>query len=74
MEQNRIFLLSPASSGGKRAALLLNDRATFDIAKRVRSDEGARRDQRDHRQRQAGDEHGTGWLDHREQQRHGWLP
>jgi hypothetical protein len=41
MEQNRIFLLSPASSGGKRAALLLNDRATFDIAKRVRSDEGA---------------------------------
>ena len=41
MEQNRIFLLSPASSGGKRAALLLNDRAAFDIAKRVRSDEGA---------------------------------
>lgn len=41
MEQNRIFLLSPASSGGKRAALLLNDRATFDIATRVRSDEGA---------------------------------
>jgi hypothetical protein len=41
VEQNRIFLLSPASSGGKRAALLLNDRATFDIAKRVRSDEGA---------------------------------
>lgn len=41
MEQNRIFLLSPASSSGKRAALLLNDRATFDIATRVRSDEGA---------------------------------
>lgn len=41
VEQNRIFLLSPASSGGKRAALLLNDRATFDIATRVRSDEGA---------------------------------
>lgn len=41
MEQNRIFLLSPASSGGKRAALLLNDRATFDIATRVRSEEGA---------------------------------
>jgi hypothetical protein len=41
MEQNRIFLLSPASSGGKRAALLLNDRATFDIATRVRSDDGA---------------------------------
>ncbi|HMH26912.1 MAG TPA: hypothetical protein VK542_10055 [Gemmatimonadaceae bacterium] len=41
MERDRIFLLSPASSGGKRAALLLNDRAAFDIAKRVRSDEGA---------------------------------
>jgi len=41
VEQDRIFLLSPASSGGKRAALLLNDRATFDIATRVRSDEGA---------------------------------
>jgi hypothetical protein len=41
VDRNRIFLLSPASSGGKRAALLLNDRATFDIATRVRSDEGA---------------------------------
>jgi hypothetical protein len=41
VNQNRIFLLSPASSGGKRAALLLNDRASFDIATRVRSEEGA---------------------------------
>jgi hypothetical protein len=41
VEQNRIFLLSPASSGGKRAALLLNDRASFDIATRVRSEAGA---------------------------------
>lgn len=41
MAQNRIFLLSPASSGGKRAGLLLNDRATFDVATRVRSHEGA---------------------------------
>jgi hypothetical protein len=41
VEQNRIFLLSPASSGGKRAALLLNDRASFDIATRVRSGAGA---------------------------------
>jgi hypothetical protein len=41
VDQNRIFLLSPASSGGKRAALLLNDRASFDIATRVRSEEGA---------------------------------
>lgn len=36
----RIFLLSPASCGGKRAALLFNERAEFDIARRVRSDEG----------------------------------
>jgi hypothetical protein len=41
VNQNRIFLLSPASSGGKRAALLLNDRASFDIATRVRTEEGA---------------------------------
>ena len=34
-------MLSPASCGGKRAALLFNDRAEFDIAKRVRSEEGA---------------------------------
>jgi hypothetical protein len=37
----RIFLLSPASSGGKRAALLFNDQADFDIARRVRTGEGA---------------------------------
>jgi hypothetical protein len=37
----RIFLLSPASCGGKRAALLFNPRAEFTIAQRVRSDEGA---------------------------------
>jgi hypothetical protein len=41
MRPRRIFLLSPASCGGKRAALLFNDRAEFDIAKRVRSEEGA---------------------------------
>lgn len=39
--QRRIFLLSPASCGGKRAALLLNDRAEFDIAVRVRRQPGA---------------------------------
>jgi hypothetical protein len=39
--QRRIFLLSPASSGGKRAALLFNDRAEFDIATRVRQQPGA---------------------------------
>jgi hypothetical protein len=41
MSQRRIFLLSPASCGGKRAALLFNDRAEFDIAKRVREQPGA---------------------------------
>jgi hypothetical protein len=41
MQPRRIFLLSPASCGGKRAALLFNNRAEFDIAKRVRSEEGA---------------------------------
>jgi hypothetical protein len=39
--QRRIFLLSPASSSGKRAALLFNDRAEFDIATRVRQQPGA---------------------------------
>ncbi len=41
MEQRRIFLLSPASCGGKRASLLFNDRAEFDIARRVRKQPGA---------------------------------
>jgi hypothetical protein len=41
VEQRRIFLLSPASCGGKRAALLFNDRAEFDVARRVREDPGA---------------------------------
>ena len=41
MDQRRIFLLSPASCGGKRAALLFNDRAEFDIARRVRQEPGA---------------------------------
>jgi hypothetical protein len=34
----RIFLLSPAHCGGKRAAVLLNDRATFPLAQQLRSD------------------------------------
>lgn len=41
MSQRRIFLVSPASCGGKRAALLFNDRAEFDIARRVREQPGA---------------------------------
>jgi len=41
VNQRRIFLLSPASCAGKRAALLFNDRAEFDIARRVREEPGA---------------------------------
>jgi hypothetical protein len=38
---NRVFLLSPAHCGGGRAQLLLNERAQFDLAQRVRGDGGA---------------------------------
>jgi len=41
VQQRRIFLLSPASCGGKRAALLFNPQAEFVVAQRVRSEEGA---------------------------------
>src|SRR3954465_714009 len=37
----RIFLLSPAPCGGKRAGYLLNDNATFDLARRIRAEGGA---------------------------------
>ena len=37
MTAARIFLLSPAHCGGKRAAILLNERATFPLAQRLRS-------------------------------------
>ena len=37
----RIFLLSPANCGGNRGRMLLSDRATFDLAVRVRSRQGA---------------------------------
>jgi hypothetical protein len=37
----QIFLLSPARCGGKRGALLLNDRASFPLARSLRSPEGA---------------------------------
>ena len=37
----KIFLLSPAFCGGKRGELLLREGASFDLAKRVRSAEGA---------------------------------
>jgi hypothetical protein len=37
----KLYLLSPASSSGRRAEILLNDRANFDLAIRIRSAEGA---------------------------------
>jgi hypothetical protein len=37
MTSPRIFLLSPAHCGGKRAAVLLNERATFPLAQRLRT-------------------------------------
>ncbi len=39
--QHRIFLLSPASSGGKRASLLFSERAEFSIAQKIRTPSGA---------------------------------
>jgi hypothetical protein len=39
--KSRIFLLSPANCGGNRARIVLSDRATFDLAGRLRSREGA---------------------------------
>jgi len=36
-----VFLLSPAQSNGPRAQLLLNPRAAFDLARRLREPEGA---------------------------------
>jgi hypothetical protein len=36
---SRVFLLSPAHGGGKRAALLLSDRARFPLALRLRAGE-----------------------------------
>ena len=36
-----IFLLSPANCGGNRARIVLSDKATFDLAVRLRSVEGA---------------------------------
>jgi hypothetical protein len=41
MRPRRIFLLSPASCSGKRAALLFNERAEFDVARRIRARDGA---------------------------------
>ena len=36
---SRIFLLSPAYSGGQRAGMIMSERAQFDLARRLRSDD-----------------------------------
>ena len=36
---NRIFLLSPAYAGGQRAQMIMSDRAQFELARRLRSDD-----------------------------------
>jgi hypothetical protein len=35
----RVFLLSPAYAGGERARMMMNERAQFDLARRLRSDD-----------------------------------
>jgi hypothetical protein len=37
----RVFLLSPASTSGRRAQFLFNDRADFDLARKIRRKRGA---------------------------------
>jgi hypothetical protein len=37
----QIFLLSPANCGGRRATMVMSERATFDLAARLRTDDGA---------------------------------
>jgi hypothetical protein len=37
---HRVFILSPAKTTGKRAQLLFNERASFDLAQRLRSEAG----------------------------------
>lgn len=39
--QQRIFLLSPAYAGGRRAQMILSDRAQFELAKKIRGKNGA---------------------------------
>jgi hypothetical protein len=41
MSPHRLFLLSPAHCGGKRASFLLNENASFDLARRIREPGGA---------------------------------
>jgi len=35
----RVFLLSPAYAGGQRARLIMSERAQFDLARRLRSEQ-----------------------------------
>jgi len=39
--QHHVFLLSPANCGGKRARIVMSDRATFDLATQLRTRHGA---------------------------------
>jgi hypothetical protein len=39
--QSTIFLLSPANCGGKRARIVMSDKATFDLALKLRTQQGA---------------------------------
>ena len=39
-EVSRIFLLSPANCGGNRARIVMSERATFDLAVRLRQRDG----------------------------------
>jgi hypothetical protein len=41
VSSSRIFLLSPANCGGRRAAMVMSERATFDVAVRLRTPNGA---------------------------------
>jgi hypothetical protein len=41
LSQHNIFLLSPANCGGRRARIVMSERATFDLATRLRSKQGA---------------------------------
>ena len=38
---SQIFLLSPANCGGRRAAMVMSERATFELATRLRMADGA---------------------------------
>jgi hypothetical protein len=41
MTKGRVFLLSPAYAGGRRAQMILSERAQFELARKLRSKRGA---------------------------------